>query len=117
MTRCAEHLTPIEQQIKQALIEAEVIHQDETSLYIYKQKQEEQALKCFEQALSICKEIGDRRGEGVALGNLGKVYLDLGQHEEARKYFEQALVLSKEVGDREGESRMLDFLGRSRSES
>jgi transposase len=32
--RCALHLAEVEQQIKQALIEAEVIHQDETGLYV-----------------------------------------------------------------------------------
>lgn len=32
--RCAHHLSPVEEQIKQALIEAQVLHQDETGLYV-----------------------------------------------------------------------------------
>src|SRR3989440_10393835 len=32
ITRCAQQLAPVEQQIKEALIQAEVIHQDETGL-------------------------------------------------------------------------------------
>ncbi len=32
--RCAAHLMEVEQQIKEALIKADVIHQDETGLYV-----------------------------------------------------------------------------------
>jgi Transposase IS66 family len=32
--RCAEHLKPVEQQIKAALARAEVLHQDETGLHV-----------------------------------------------------------------------------------
>lgn len=32
--RCAHHLSPIEERLKQALIEAQVLHQDETGLYV-----------------------------------------------------------------------------------
>jgi transposase len=32
--RCAEHLEPVEQQIKAALSQAQVLHQDETGLYV-----------------------------------------------------------------------------------
>jgi transposase len=34
ISRCAEQLTPVEQQIKEALMESEVIHQDETGLRV-----------------------------------------------------------------------------------
>ena len=36
------------------------------------------------------REIGDRRGEGAALGNLGLAYADLGQVERAIDFYEQA---------------------------
>jgi transposase len=32
--RCAAHLHPVEEQIKEALVKAEVLHQDETGLYV-----------------------------------------------------------------------------------
>jgi transposase len=32
--RCAEHLVPVEEQLKEALRQAEVLHQDETGLYV-----------------------------------------------------------------------------------
>ena len=41
---------------------------------------------------SIAREIGDRRGEGNALGNLGIAYADLGQVERAIGFYEQDLV-------------------------
>ncbi|MCD4777934.1 MAG: tetratricopeptide repeat-containing protein, partial [Desulfobacterales bacterium] len=50
-------------------------------------------------ALVIAKEIGDRRGEGNHLGNLGLAYSDLGQVEKAIEYYEQALLIGKEIKD------------------
>ena len=50
----------------------------------------------------IAREIGDRRGEGNALGNLGIAYADLGQVEKAIGYYEQRLVIAREIGDRRG---------------
>ncbi len=37
------------------------------------------AIEFHEQALKISREIGDRRGEGTDLGNLGLAYSDLGE--------------------------------------
>lgn len=39
LERCAATLQPVEEQIKQALISAEVLHQDETGLYVSGQRQ------------------------------------------------------------------------------
>jgi transposase len=39
ITRCATNLAEVEQQIKEALIQSEVIHQDETGLYVAGQRQ------------------------------------------------------------------------------
>ncbi len=57
----------------------------------------------IEQALAISREIGDRRGEGDHLGNLGLAYADLGETRKAIDYHEQALAISREIGDRRGE--------------
>ena len=61
--------------------------------------QVEKAIQYYEKALAISQEIGDRRGEGTRLGNLGLAYCSLGQVEKAIKYYEQALNISKEIGD------------------
>jgi tetratricopeptide (TPR) repeat protein len=57
------------------------------------------------------REIGDRQGEGAALGNLGVAYSDLGQAEAAIEYYEQQLVIVREIGDRRGEATDLGNLG------
>ncbi len=38
-----------------------------------------QAIDFAEQRLEIAREIGDQRGEGAALGNLGSAYAVLGE--------------------------------------
>ncbi len=41
------------------------------------------AIDYYEQALKIAREIGDIRGEGNWLGNLGLAYSDLGDAEKS----------------------------------
>jgi tetratricopeptide (TPR) repeat protein len=43
----------------------------------------EKAIKYYEDALVISREIGGQRGEGNHLGNFGNAYGDLGQVEKA----------------------------------
>ncbi len=65
----------------------------------------------FEKALGIARAIGDRRGEGNALGNLGLAYADLGDARRAIGYHEEGLVIAREIGDRGGEGADLGNLG------
>ncbi len=69
------------------------------------------AIEYHEQALKIAREIGDRCGEGYALGNLGIAYKDLGEPRKAIEYYEQALKITREIGDRRGEGNYLGNLG------
>jgi tetratricopeptide (TPR) repeat protein len=62
------------------------------------------AIEFYEQWLVIAREIGDRRGEGAALGNLGTAYADLGDARKAIEFYEQQLVIVREIGDRAGEA-------------
>jgi hypothetical protein len=59
----------------------------------------------------IARDIGDRRGEGIALGNLGSAYVILGETRRAIEPFEQDLVIAREIGDRRGEGIVLTNLG------
>jgi len=68
-------------------------------------------IRYHEQSLAIHREIGDRRGEGVTLGNLGNAYLGLGDAPRAIGYYEQQLVITREIGNRDGEGSALDGLG------
>ncbi len=61
--------------------------------------------------LAAYRSIGDRRGEGMALNNLGYLARRLGQWAQARAYYEQALAIRREVGDRRGEGVTLTNLG------
>ena len=47
----------------------------------------------------FAREIGDRRDEGIWLGNLGIIYRDLGQVEKAIKYYGDALMIGEEIRD------------------
>ena len=71
----------------------------------------QEALDYFQQALTIFREVGDRRGKGMTLSNLGSVYDNLGKKQEALDYFQQALTINREVGDRGNEGTTLSNLG------
>jgi tetratricopeptide (TPR) repeat protein len=64
-----------------------------------------------EQHLAIAREIGDRHGEGIALGNLGITWNDLGERRKAIVYLEQRLAIAREIGHREDECGGLANLG------
>jgi tetratricopeptide (TPR) repeat protein len=69
------------------------------------------ALGYYEKALGIVREIGDRQGKSVALGNLGLAYADLGDARRAIGYYEESLKIAREIGDRGGEGNALGNLG------
>jgi CHAT domain-containing protein/Flp pilus assembly protein TadD len=71
----------------------------------------EAALKSFQQALIIYREIKDRKGEGKALGNLGLAYINLGNYAKAIEYEQQWLAIAREIKDRENEGKALGSLG------
>jgi len=71
----------------------------------------QEALRYYEQALRIRKELGDQKNEGTALNNLGDVYGDLGQWQEALGYYEQALRIHRDVGNRGEEGTTLWNIG------
>ncbi|CAH3113918.1 unnamed protein product, partial [Pocillopora meandrina] len=71
-----------------------------------------EAKKLFEsKALAIATEIGDRGGERVCYGNLGNVFLSLGEYQKAKEYHENALAIATEIGAREGEGTCYGNLG------
>ena len=65
----------------------------------------------FEHGLVIMHEIGDRLGEGHALGGLGGINLVLGEIQKAIGYIERELVIAREIGSRHSESVALVQLG------
>ncbi len=66
------------------------------------------ALRLYQQALSIAREMGDRAGEATTLNNMAAVYYMIDCPQDALRLFEQALSIIKEVGDRAGEATTLN---------
>ena len=64
----------------------------------------------------MCRETGDRYGEGQALNNLGNAYQELRRFEKAVGCHERALVICRETGDRCGEGQALNNLGNAYQE-
>jgi tetratricopeptide (TPR) repeat protein len=71
------------------------------------------ARTCYQQALRLCRDLGDRRGEAAVLGNLGSVAQELGELAAAVTYHQQDLAISREIGNRHGEGQALANLGES----
>ena len=57
------------------------------------------------------RKLGNPGDEGMASGNLGNAYADLGETRRAIEYYEQHLEIARETGDRPGEGRALNNLG------
>ncbi|BAY60624.1 TPR repeat-containing protein [Calothrix brevissima NIES-22] len=77
----------------------------------FQTSQFEAALRSWQQALIIYREIKDRQGEGGALGNLGIAYFQLGDYPKAIEYQQQHLAIAREIKDTFGEGAALGNLG------
>jgi len=62
-------------------------------------------------ALSAARRLGDRRGEGTILNNLGVAYRQRRRFDEALACHDQALNIYQMIGDRHGEGRALNNSG------
>ncbi len=71
----------------------------------------EEALKYYQDSLEICKEVGDRQGEGATLNNIGLIYQFWGKYKEALKRYQESLEIRNEIGDRQGEGTTLNNIG------
>jgi tetratricopeptide (TPR) repeat protein len=69
------------------------------------------AIEYSQQQLAIAREFKDRRGERIALGNLGSAYIGLGNSAQAIEYSQQSLAIAREFKDRRGEGISLGILG------
>ncbi|MGH9848776.1 MAG: ATP-binding protein, partial [Blastocatellia bacterium] len=72
----------------------------------------------LETQFAAARRLKRRDHEGVALGNLGVAWKDLGETRKAIEFYEQAIAIAREIGDRRGEgialwnlSLSLDELG------
>lgn len=70
-----------------------------------------QARPAFENALELWRKLGDRRGEGKVLLELGFLNLDGGNILAAEENFDQALRIWKDLEDKQEEARTLTVQG------
>ncbi|MCI5118089.1 MAG: tetratricopeptide repeat protein, partial [Candidatus Electrothrix sp. LOE1_4_5] len=72
------------------------------------------ALEYHEQALAICRELGDRAGEAESCWNLGLTYNDMGDLAQAEEYMALAVKIAEPMGHPELE-RFRNYLKRVRA--
>ncbi len=76
-----------------------------------RQKQIQQALNYFQQAMQRSQQIQDHRGLMRVVSNMGALFLNVRDVPNALKYFEQALALAKATGDLLNQARILTNMG------
>jgi tetratricopeptide (TPR) repeat protein len=67
----------------------------------------DQAVRAYQQAAQRFANMGNARGKGVAIGNLGNVYRRLGNYAEAEAAYTESLRLAEESGNRSGRAALL----------
>ncbi|MBE9040178.1 tetratricopeptide repeat protein [Oscillatoriales cyanobacterium LEGE 11467] len=77
----------------------------------YTDREYQSALESFDRALVLYRELGDLRGEGVILSNIGQVYNALDDLDRAIDYYQQSLALFRQTGYLLGEAASLGNLG------
>ena len=77
----------------------------------HRQGQWEEAEDCYQKSLEICREAGDRGGEGRTLINLGGLYSQQDRLEDAEECYQKSVEICREAGDCVGEGALLTNLG------
>nr|CDS21044.1 G protein signaling modulator 2 [Echinococcus granulosus] len=72
---------------------------------------QEKALACFQENLSLVCKLGDRPAEGRAYGNLGNTHYLLGNFRESVDFHKKRLQIAKEFGDLRAQRRAYSNLG------
>ena len=78
---------------------------------LYGEGQYEASAACFEEARALFAAVGDIRGQGETLNNLGVISLQAECWEEARERFEEAGRLFESLADIGGRAQTLGNLG------
>ena len=72
--------------------------------------QTQAAIKSFQQALIIFREIKDKTSEGVVLSDLGLAYYILKDYPKAINYYKQSLVIARKIQNPELEAQIQQAL-------
>lgn len=68
------------------------------------------ALACFEEAIEIARELGEKKAEGARLGGIGQVYRKMKRLTEAEAAHRESMEIAKSVGDPVGVAMQLGSL-------
>lgn len=68
------------------------------------------ARRRFEEALPVCRELGDRQSGAVVLFNLGRAAAALGELPSAEGYYQRSLVKHQALGEQRGVAFCLEGL-------
>lgn len=71
----------------------------------------DEALRAFGEALPLRRRLGDRRGEGLVLHNIGLVHRDLGDLDQAAAVLRESIAAKEEAGDTRGVARGYSAIG------
>ncbi len=70
-----------------------------------------EAIGFYGKVLEIYNRIGDMRGKGNTLGNMGSAYADLGEYRKAIGFYEKQLEITRRIQDAWGEGNALGNIG------
>jgi CHAT domain-containing protein/Tfp pilus assembly protein PilF len=73
--------------------------------------QYDKAVDHYKRSLQVAQTIGNRRGIGRTLNNVGMVFADWGRYDKAVEYYHKSLSISEEIGDRTMAGKTLNNLG------
>ncbi|MBO0700933.1 MAG: tetratricopeptide repeat protein, partial [Zavarzinella sp.] len=88
-----------------------VLHGSNLAIALVDAGQPAKAVEMYEGSLAHYREVGDRKNEGIALGNMGDIYLALGEVDRARECIDRRLALAREDQDVEAEAAAMNSLG------
>jgi tetratricopeptide (TPR) repeat protein len=75
----------------------------------------EGAVGCHQRALVICRETGDRHGEGQALTNLGNAYQELRLSDRAAVSWRDAAAAMRDAGEHKQAARLEQLAASARA--
>jgi class 3 adenylate cyclase/tetratricopeptide (TPR) repeat protein len=71
----------------------------------------EETREISKSALTLFRDVNDRRGEAKALNSIGNAYCHMGKDKGALKCYHDSLRIVKDFGDRESEVKLLNNIG------
>jgi class 3 adenylate cyclase/tetratricopeptide (TPR) repeat protein len=71
----------------------------------------DKAIEIFILALKQSETLGDKRGMGNSLNNIGNVHSDKGDYDKALDYYGRSIAIWEEIGDKRGMGHSLNNIG------